>query len=46
VAVGPAAGIVGSRRRPAADAPVPAAGGSQLELVHVLAAMALAHIHL
>ena len=24
---------------------VPAAGGSQLELVHVLAAMALAHIH-
>jgi hypothetical protein len=25
---------------------MPAAGGSQLELVHVLAAMALAHIHL
>jgi hypothetical protein len=31
---------------PAADALVPAAGGSQLELVHVLAAMALAHLHL
>jgi len=29
-----------------ADALVPAAGGSQLELVHVLAAMALAHLHL
>jgi len=31
---------------PAADALVPAAGGGQLELVHVLAAMALAHLHL
>jgi len=31
---------------PTADALVPAAGGSQHELVHVLAAMALAHLHL
>ena len=31
---------------PTADALVPAAGGGQLELVHVLAAMALAHLHL
>jgi hypothetical protein len=30
---------------PTADALESAAGGSQLELVHVLAAMALAHIH-
>jgi hypothetical protein len=31
---------------PTADALESTAGGSQLELVHVLAAMALAHIHL
>jgi hypothetical protein len=45
VAVLPTAGSVCSHRRPTA-ALMPAAGGSQLELVHVLAAMALAHIHL
>jgi hypothetical protein len=31
---------------PTADAPGSAAGGGQLELVHVLAAMTLAHLHL
>ena len=31
---------------PTADAPGSAAVGGQLELVHVLAAMALAHLHL
>jgi hypothetical protein len=31
---------------PTADALVPAADGGQLELVHVLAAIALAHLHL